>query len=317
MSGPTFERTAPQQASWTELPSALNGLWDTCMQDQGGADVARALTLNVIAIADANDAAALNDIAEQLQQHTPCRAFLLLLDETADSETAELLATMRCHGPIRDIVLEQVTLRLRTQDLDRVPGLLRPLILDDLPSHLYWSLAWPGNEQSFDTLALLCQHAIVDSARFGNPARELPIVKQRQVQGEHVADLNWLRIQPWRRALAEAFERLEWQPNSPVKGIIRHGKSARATSMLLADWLHERLAAAITMEPDGNHDSVGPDHVSLQVALASGSIEIVIDLDHGKLVTHVTTQSHCYLPFRSAATRGNDAKLISLAIDAT
>jgi glucose-6-phosphate dehydrogenase assembly protein OpcA len=317
VSGPTFDRTAPQQASWTELPSALHGLWDTCMQNQGGTDVARALTLNVLAIADANDEAGLRDITEQLQRHMPCRAFLLLLDETADAETAELLATTRCHGPIRDIVLEQVVLRLRTQDLARVPGLLRPLILDDLPSHLFWSMPWPGNEQSFDTLARLCQHAIVDSARFGNPARELPIVKQRSAQDERLTDLSWLRVQPWRRALAEAFERLDWQPNTPVKGVVRHGKNARATSMLLANWLHERLAASITMEPDGNDDSIGPDHVSLQIALASGSIEIVIDLNGDKLVTHVTTQSHCYLPFRSAALRGNDAKLISLAIDAS
>ena len=317
MSGPTFDRTAKQMASWTELPSALHSLWDTCMQNQGGTDVARALTLNVLAIADANDEASLRDITEQLQRHMPCRAFLLLLDESADAETAELLATTRCHGPIRDIVLEQIVLRLRNQDLARVPGLLRPLILDDLPSHLFWSMAWPGNEQSFDTLARLCQHVIVDSARFGNPARELPIVKQRQAQADSVTDLSWLRVQPWRRALAEAFGRLDWQPNTPVKGVIRHGKNARATSMLLADWLHERLAASIAMEPDGNHDSIGPDHVSLQVALASGSIEIVIDLDGDKMVTHVTTQSHCYLPFRSAALRGNDAKLISMAIDAS
>jgi glucose-6-phosphate dehydrogenase assembly protein OpcA len=342
VSGPTFDRTAAQKASWTELPSALHDLWDTCMQNQGGTDVARALTLNVLAIADANDDAALRDITEQLQRHMPCRAFLLLLDETADAETAELLATTRCHGPIRDIVLEQVVLRLRSQDLARVPGLLRPLILDDLPSHLFWALPWPGHEQAFDTLARLCQHVIVDSARFGNPARELPIVKQRQTQqreaeqrqtqqrqtqqrqtpqrqtqGQRVTDLSWLRVQPWRRALAEAFERLDWQPNTPVTGVIRHGKKARATSMLLAGWLHERLAATISMEPEGDHDSIGPDHVSLQVALASGNIEIVIDLNGDKLVTHVTTQSHCYLPFRSAALRGNDAKLISLAIDAS
>lgn len=322
MSGPTFDRTAAQKASWTELPSALRGLWDTCMQNQGGTDVARALTLNVLAIADANDDAALRDITEQLQRHMPCRAFLLLLDETADAETAELLATTRCHGPIRDIVLEQIVLRLRSQDLARVPGLLRPLILDDLPSHLFWALPWPGNEQAFDTLARLCQHVIVDSARFGNPARELQIVKQRQTQqrqtqGQRVTDLSWLRVQPWRRALAEAFERLDWEPNTPVTGVIRHGKKARATSMLLAGWLHERLAATISMEPESDHDSIGPNHASLLVALASGNIEIVIDLNGDKLVTHVTTQSHCYLPFRSAALRGNDAKLISLAIDAS
>tara|TARA_R110002094_G_scaffold151643_1_gene139742 strand:+ start:191 stop:1162 length:972 start_codon:yes stop_codon:yes gene_type:complete len=323
VNGPTFDRTAPAVASWTELPSALHGLWDTCMQNQGGTDVARALTLNVIAIADANDSShsngetSLRSITEQLQRYMPCRAFLLLLDDSAETETAELLATTRCHGPIRDIVLEQVVLRIRTADLERVPGLLRPLILDDLPSHLFWSMPWPGNEQSFDTLAGLCQHAIVDSARFGNPARELPTLKQRQVGGERLTDLSWLRVQPWRRALAEAFERLDWQPNTPVKGMIRHGKHARATSMLLADWLHERLAASIAMEPDGNHDSVGPDHVSLQVALSTGTIEIVIDLEGDKLVTHVTTPSHCYLPFRSAALRGNDAKLVSLAIDAS
>jgi hypothetical protein len=31
----------------------------------------------------------------------------------------------------------------------------------------------------------------------------------------------------------------------------------------------------------------------------------------------VTTQSHCYMPFRSSAQRGTDAKLVSLAIDAS
>lgn len=316
MSSPTFDRTAATKADWTKLPEALLGLWDTCMQNQAGSDVARALTLNVIAIAEAGDAEALRDITEQLQRHMPCRAFLLLVDDNAEDECAELLATTRCHGPIRDIVLEQIVLRVRSRDLDRVPGLLRPLILDDLPSHLYWAMPWPGNEQSFDTLAKLCQHAIVDSSRFGNPARELPILKQRREAGAQLTDLSWLRVQPWRRALAEAFEQLTWEPDAPVKGLIRHGKTARATSILLADWLHERLSATIAMEPDGHADSIGPDHVTLQVALRTGTIDIVIDLGGENLVTHVSNESHCYLPFRSSAARGNEAKLISLAIDA-
>ena len=317
MIGPTFDRTATQTANWTELPNSLHSLWDKCMQNLGGTDVARALTINLIAIADANNEDSLREVTKQLHRHMPCRAFLILIDEQADSQTAELSATTRSHDSIRDIVLEEIVLRLREKDLPLIPGLLRPLIIDDLPSHLYWSLSWPGNEQQFDTIAQLCQHAIIDSQLFGNPALELPIVKKRCQDGQGLTDLNWLRVQPWRRALAESFQRFAWQPNTSVKGIVRHGKNARATSMLLADWLHDRLAASIAMEPDGHHDSIGPDHVSLQIALASGGIEIVIDLDRGKLVTHVTTQSHCYLPFRSAALRGNDAKLISLAIDAT
>ncbi len=317
MSGPTFDRTATQTSNWTELPLAVHGLWDTCMQNQDGSDVARALTMNLICIADVGDAESLRTITEQLHRHTPCRTFLLLLDEEAANETAELSATTRCHDNIRDIVLEEIVLHVSTKDLTRIPGLLRPLIIDDLPSHLLWSLPWPAKEESFDTLAQLCQHAIIDSSGFGNPARELPILSQRRENGQRLTDLSWLRVQPWRRALAEAFERFQWQPNTQVSGTVRHGKTARAAAMLLSDWLHERLAVSVALEPNGNADSIGPDHVSLQLALESGGIEIVIDMQGDKLVTHVTTQSHCYMPFRSAAQRGTDAKLVSLAIDAS
>lgn len=311
-----YERTAVQTCAWTELPTALGGLWNTCMQSQDGSDVARALTINLFAIAEAEQADALREMTEQLYRHTPCRAFLLLLDEEATGDSAELSATTRRRRSVRDIVLEEIVLRLRSEDLPRMPGLLRPLIFDDLPGHLYWSLPWPANEESFDTLAHLAQCAIVDSQGFGNPARELPILEQRQQNQQRITDLSWLRVQPWRRALAEAFERLDWQPNTRVKGCVRHGKMARATAMLLSDWLHERLQAAITLEPDGHPESIGPDHVSLEIALKSGAIEIVIEMQQDHLVTHVTTQSHCYVPFRTAALRGSTAKLLSLAIDA-
>ena len=317
MSSPTFDKTTTQTCDWADLPTALHGLWDDCMQNHGGSDVARALTMNLIGIAHLDDAAALCAITEQLHRHTPCRAFMLLLDENADDEAAEVSATTRRHGEIRDIVLEEIVLRVRTADLPRIPGLLRPLIIDDLPSHLFWALPWPAKERSFDTLAQLCQHAIVDSSSFGNPARELPILSRRREQGQLLSDLSWLRVQPWRRALAEAFERFDWRPNTSVNGTVRHGKAARATAMLLSDWLYERLAASIALEPDGDADSVGPDHVVLHVLLESGEIEIVIDTQDDKLVTHVTAQSHCYMPFRSAAQSGSDAKLLSLAIDAS
>ena len=44
------------------------------------------------------------DATEQLQRRSPCRAFLLVIDEDAPTETAELTATTRKHGPLRDIV---------------------------------------------------------------------------------------------------------------------------------------------------------------------------------------------------------------------
>lgn len=314
MSGLTFERTETQRANWSNLPSAVDSLWGLCLDK--GSDVGRALTANVICVANKSEADALRNAVNQLHKNTPCRAFLLLLDPRAEGsapheQVADLSAATRRRNTVRDIVLEEIVIHLDPRDMQRMPGLLRPLIIDDLPSHLLWSLPWPADEAPFDTVGELCQHRIVDSRRFGNPARELLAVKQRQDRSQALTDLSWLRIQPWRRALAEAFERFEWQPGTAVRGVVRYGKQARASAMLLSDWLHERLAAAIEMEPDGSGDSIGPDHVSLQV----GEIEIVVELVHDKLRTHVSTASHCYLPFGASAVRGNDAELLAIAID--
>jgi len=311
VNGPSFDRTDTHTASWTELPEALSALWDACMQDQKGSDVARALTANFVGVATAPHAGCLIDATEQLQRRSPCRAFLLVIDDDAPNETAELSATTRKHGPLRDIVMEQIVLRLHRDDLRRMPGLLRPLILDDLPSHLLWALPWPADDANFETLAEMCQHAIVDSRSFGNPARELQLIRERRARGERISDLSWLRVQPWRRALAESFERFEWQPGTEVRGTIRHGREARTTAMLLGDWLHERLAAQIALEPGGDDSLLGPAHVTLMV----GDIEIVVEHRDGKLITHVTTPQVCLLPFSDNAMRGSDAELLVLAMD--
>ena len=232
-----------------------------------------------------------------------------MLDDDADGAPAELAATTRLHGRIRDIVLEEIVIRLPRKQLDDMPGVIRPLFIDDLPSHLFWALPWPANEGEFDVLASLCGAAIVDSRGFGNPARELAVLRERREQGQRIADLSWLRALPWRRALTESFERVDWQPGTAVTGVIRHGRAARAAAMLLDEWLHDRLAAQLTIEPDGDAEAAGPDLVSLQV----GDVEVVVELQAGMLVTHVTTQQHCYLPFSIAAERGDDAELIATA----
>ncbi len=311
MNGATFDRTETRHSRWRDLPEQLDALWDACMQEQRGSDVARALTANFIGVARAEHAERLLDVTAQLQHRSPCRAFLLLLDDTQPHTMAELTATTRRHGPLRDIVLEQIVLRLRTEDLARMPGLLRPLTLDDLPSHLLWALPWPADERRFDTLAGLAEHAIVDSQLFEDPAQELRIVKERRDRGEQLSDLSWLRARPWRRALAEAFERFEWLPNADVQCRICHGRGASAMSLLLADWLHERLAAVTTLEAGGDEELTGPARVELQV----GDVEVVVAHADDALITHVTTQSRCFLPFTHRALRGSDAELLVLAMD--
>ena len=311
MSPPTLERTQAAASSWSEIPNALRSLWRDCLSAEGGRDIARALVVNFVAIATRDDADALRKATTALQQRTPCRAFLLLLDDGADDERAELAATTRCHKELRDIVLEEISLRLPRTALERMPGLIRPLLVNDLSNHLYWAAPWPAAEREFDALAGLCEHAVVDSRRFGNAARELYVLEKRRDQGQRLTDINWLRLRPWRRALAEAFERFSWQPGTTVRGRIVHGHGAAAQALLLSDWLHERLGAGLAIEPDGSSERSAPQRVELRL----DAVEIDVEPDDQQLVVKVTTDATCHLPFAIQASRASDGDLLAAAID--
>lgn len=306
-----FERTDVVRATWPQIGNTLRSMWHTCVAAHQGADVARALTVNFVGLAAAEEKEALRLATERLQTRTPCRAFLLLLGDEQATDQAEVAATTRRTKSLRDIVLEEVVLHLRHQDLGRMPGLVRPLLVNDLPNHLYWAAPWPADEAEFDALSAMCRHVVVDSRRFGNPARELDVLAARRQQGKHITDLNWLRLRPWRRALAEAFERVPWQPGTRVKGVVRHGAKAAASTLLLTDWLHDRVGAALSIEPNGTTDSFAPEHVKL---LLPGH-EVVIDEHDGQLVVHITTEATCLLPLKLQASRATDGDLLAAAID--
>ena len=137
MSGPTLVRTPGQPAEWKRIHEGMRKLWRLCLADEQGLDVARSLTINFLGVADAADAAALREATERLQRRSPCRAFLVLLDETATPGQAELAAVTRSHGSTRDIVLEEITLRLPTSAFGQLPGLMeaQPLLQHLLRRH--------------------------------------------------------------------------------------------------------------------------------------------------------------------------------------
>lgn len=310
MSAPSLVRTPPRTADWKKIPEAMRGLWQACMPDVGG-DVARSLTINFVGVGALAEQDALREATDRLQRRTPCRAFLLLIDADAKPGTAELTALTRCQGSMRDIVLEEIAIRLPETAFAQMPGLIRPLLMNDLPNHLFWATRWPQDEQLFDALARLCDHAVVDSRRFGDVARELAAVERRRARGQRLTDLSWLRLRPWRRALAEAFERVPWRPGTPTTGVIRHGRGATAAAALLADWLRARLGASLELDAAGDPTVSCPD----SVLLATGGFEVEVVSRQPQLRVHVTTPEHCYLPFAVPMSRGTDGDLLGAAID--
>ncbi|MBL9077878.1 MAG: glucose-6-phosphate dehydrogenase assembly protein OpcA [Planctomycetes bacterium] len=311
---PALCRTPPRAVPLPQIPDALRAIWRTCGGDErsaDGADVARSLAINFVGTAAAADEPMLRAAVERLQGRTPCRAFLLLVDDRAAQIGAEVSATTRLHGGTHDIVLEEITVRLPSAGFERLPGLVRPLLVNDLPNHLFWATAWPRQAHHFDDLAALCEHTVVDTRLFAAPALELGHLRARRDRGARVTDLNWLRLRPWRRALAEAYERLPAAGGARTEVRLLHGRAALAATMLLGEWLEARLGARVVLDGGGTGTGPCPDRVVLRTADA----EIDLQAPDAQIVAHVSTAAHCFLPFQVPASRGTDGDLLAAAID--
>ncbi len=323
-------RTATRPTDVRGIGAALRSLWRDCCPEEAGGDVARSLTTNFVMVAAAEAEAEARAALDRVFPRTPCRAFLFLVDGARAAVDTEVTAVTRCHGDTRDIVLEEVVVRLPTARLARLPGIVRPLLVNDLPGHLYWRHDWPRDEALANASVALCEHLIVDSQRGSPTFDQLELLRDEfprsqpprnppahseparnepaRSHGVRVTDLTWLRLRPWRRALAEAFERITWQPGQPTRAIIRHASSGSASVVMLARWLERRLGATIDLDESGSSD---PDHV----LLTTGAVEVCIELEHGQLAVYVTTDAHCDLPFRLPASRGSEGDLLAAAVD--
>lgn len=308
---PTIERGATLRMRPHELPQGLRQLWQSACPATEGADVARSLTINFLALATADREASLRDVIGRLLRRTPCRAFLLVIDEQASTPTAELTASTRCSGNLRDIVLEEIMLRLPPGWFAHLPGLLRPLLVNDLPNHLYWSGPWRRNSPWFAMLAGLCEHSMVDSRDFDAPAADLAAVETERSKGQQVTDLNWLRLRPWRRALAEAYQRVPHADASDLTASIQHGPTATSSAILLGNWLSQRLQARVQYQPAEDDRNTGP----VAIELRSDRYEILARARENHIRLHVATETACHLPFQLPRSRGSEGDLLAAAID--
>lgn len=292
------------------ISDALRKIWRECCQGDEDNSVSRALITNLVAVVTADRERTLRALLESLAARLPCRAFLVVVSPGDGAIRSEVHGAARLHGTIRDLVLEQIELTVPEASFARVAGLVRPLLISDIPTRLYWGAPWPSDPRRFDSLASMAELSILDSSRFQLPASDLDALETRRRRGMQVVDLEWMRLRPWRRALAEVFERIRYQPSLHTTAVVRHGQLATAAAILLGRWLEQRLAAHVAIE--ANDDNVGLQCVEIQ---HGGSAAAVTLVDSGRIEVAVETEDACFLPFGVPSSRGTEGDLLAAAID--
>jgi glucose-6-phosphate dehydrogenase assembly protein OpcA len=196
----------------------LASLWDTPapIDDEGtptvtekGLPHARASVLNlVVSVLDDPAADRVVQTLLDLGVRHPSRAVVLVPEpRTADSPLDARIST-HCHDAIGSgerICYEEVVLTVRGEAAAHLNGIVAPLLIHDLPTHVWWPGDPPFNDPVFDQLVELGDRLIVDSADFADllgGLRRLANLRRRS----GVGDLSWERLMWWQELTAQFFD---------------------------------------------------------------------------------------------------------------
>jgi glucose-6-phosphate dehydrogenase assembly protein OpcA len=197
------------------IAAHLARLWTSPATDgdsrvtEKGMSHARASVLNLIVMVPDEDAAArVVETMIGLGVRHPSRAIVLVADPGGAGPTLSASITAHCNaGPegAEPICFEVVVLTVHGEAAEHLSGIVAPLLIHDLPTHIWWPGDPPFADPIFDQLVEMGDRVVVDSDEFGDllhGLRRLTTLRRRS----GVGDLAWRRLSWWQELTAEFFD---------------------------------------------------------------------------------------------------------------
>ena len=189
---------------WTDQPRG-----DDLTVTEKGLQHARASVLNLIVmVPDEIEAARVVETMIGLGVRHPSRAIVLVADPTVEGPSISAGITAHCHraaDATEPICYEVIVLTVRGEAAEHLAGVVAPLLIHDLPTHVWWPGDPPFADPVFDQLVEMSDRVVVDSDEFGDLLRGLRrLTTLRRRSG--VGDLAWRRLGWWQELTAEFFD---------------------------------------------------------------------------------------------------------------
>jgi glucose-6-phosphate dehydrogenase assembly protein OpcA len=145
--------------------------------------------------------------------------------------------------------IEHICIPAVPSTLSQLPSLIAPLVIPELPTFMWWPGSPPLAEPAAREITRNADRLIVDSLAFGRTRELVDLHDFVQIARERtsVADLNWIRLQPWRELTAQFFDipAIRWSLHAVREVEIEIGELASrelpAQAQMFACWLTNRL----------------------------------------------------------------------------
>lgn len=204
----TVRAIAGHLASLWDVPAGTDDGGDPLVTEKG-LPHARASVLNlIVTVVDEAAADRVVRTLVGLGVRHPSRAIVLVPQHGADGAPMDARISTHCNdltGGGERMCYEEVVLTVRGEAAEHLSGIVAPLLIHDLPTHVWWPGDPPWSDPVFDQLVEMGDRVIVDSSDFSEQLIGLRrTANLRRRSG--VGDLAWERLAWWQELTAQFFD---------------------------------------------------------------------------------------------------------------
>lgn len=188
-----------------DIEKELATLWE----EHKGANRVRACLFNLVVFSsEARRNAYLQNIIQSMVAKFPCRIIFIQLEENGGNKLHVTVSNEVVGKGAVSISCDHILIKVSPQQLQRVPFIVLPHFVPDLPIYLLWGQNPATEEVVLPSLLPHATRLIFDSDCTNDlPKFSRAILKMMQ---EHpnleFIDLNWVRTKSWRNVIQHVFD---------------------------------------------------------------------------------------------------------------
>lgn len=188
-------------------PSAIQSTLDALWEDKEHRNKIRASLFNLILFTRKGPREEyLQRVIHKLLDKFPSRLFLLHVDPDATQKLTVSVDVLSSEQGDCIITCDLIEIETSLQEQEKIPFLLLPHLIPDLPIFLMWAEDPLQKSVLFTSLQSLATRIIVDSETTSElHAFVSHVLAMHQEGSVEIADLNWARLESWRSLISSTF----------------------------------------------------------------------------------------------------------------
>ncbi len=200
--------TIQQIVSPDQIEKQLQSIWEALVKE----NKMRASLFNLIVYTHLSPRTDyFRSIVQKVIEKFPCRILFISFDpDTSQNYLKTAVSVVTPSETETTIACDNIDIGVAGHEIEKVPFLLLPHILPDLPVYLLWAEDPSHDNPLFQPLLNMASRIIFDSEAADDLLSfSKTLLSLHTEQKREIADLNWARTEGWRDLLASTFDSQE------------------------------------------------------------------------------------------------------------